>query len=145
MPGDSAYFSYSTLSSNIPLMWGVKIVDYQPGDKLSINISNIFGDNYGDFIQNNPIYFEILEISQSHTLNLEIKNIGKRHVNIVAMFSEDPDSFEPLSNSDSSNINTVLVLAFSGFLLILGIIISVIGTIVILVDLKNNQNNKRGY
>ncbi|QLH06278.1 hypothetical protein [Nitrosopumilus ureiphilus] len=145
MSGDSTSFSYSTFSSDVSLMWGIGIVDYQPGDKLSINISNIFGDDYGDFIQNNPILFEMLEIPQSDTLNLEVKNIGTRNVNVVAMFSEDPDNFDPLSNSDSSTMNVVLVLAISGFLLILGIIISVIGTIVMLVDLKNNQNNKRSY
>ncbi|NNM02963.1 MAG: hypothetical protein HKP26_05300 [Nitrosopumilus sp.] len=144
MPGDSTYFSYSTFSSDVPLLWGIRITDYQPGDKLSIKVSNIFGDDYGDFIQNDPILFEMLNIAQSDTLNLEIKNIGTRNVNVIAMFSEDPDNFDPLSNSDTS-MNTVLILAFSGFLLILGIIISVIGTIVILVDLKNNQGNKRSY
>ena len=145
MPGDSTYFSYSTFSSDVPLLWGIRIVDYQPGDKLSINISNIFGDDYGDFVQNDPILFEVINIPQSDTLNLEIKNIGMRNVNVIAMFSEDPDKFDPLSNSDTSTMNTVMVLAFSGFFLILGIIISVIGTIVILVDLKNNQGNKRSY
>jgi len=145
MPGDSTYFSYSAFSSDVPLLWGIRIVDYQAGDKLSIKVSNIFGDYYGDFIQNDPILFEVLNIYQSDTLNLEIKNIGARNVNVIAMFSEDPDNFDPLSNTDTSTMNTVLILAFSGFLLILGIIISVIGTIVILVDLKNNQSNKRSY
>jgi len=145
MSDDSAYFSYSTFSSDVPLMWGIGIVDYQPGDKLSINISNIFGNDYGDFIQNESIHFDILEIPQSDTLNLKVKNIGTRNVNVLAMFSEDPDNFDPLSNSDSSIMNVVLVLTLSGFLLIFGIIISVIGTIVLLVDLKNNQNNKRSY
>jgi hypothetical protein len=40
-------------------------------------------------------------------------------------------------------MNVVLALILSGFLL--GIIISVIGIILILVDPKNNQNNKRSY
>lgn len=145
LPGDSAYFSYSTFSSDVQLMWGVRIVDYQPGNKLSINISNIYGADYGDFIQNESILFEMLEIYQSDTINLEVKNIGTENINVIAMFSEDPENSDPFSNSDSSNMNTILVLTLSGFLLILGIIISVIGTIVILVDLKNNQNNKRSY
>jgi len=34
---------------------------------------------------------------------------------------------------------------FSGFLLILGITITIIGVIVILVDLKNYSDNKRNY
>ncbi|MGY5150399.1 MAG: hypothetical protein ACW9W3_10075 [Candidatus Nitrosopumilus sp. bin_68KS] len=145
MPGDSAYFSYSTFSSDVPLLWGIRIVDYQLGDKLSIKLSNIFGDDYGDFIQNDSMLFEMLNISQSDTLNLEIKNIGTRNVDVIAMFSEDPDNFDPLSGSDSSVMNTMLILALSGFVLIFGIIVSIIGTIVILVDLKNNQGNKRSY
>ncbi len=145
MSGDSTYFSYSVFSSDVSLMWGIRIVDYQPGDKLSIHISNIFGDSFGDFIQNDSILFEVLEISKSDTLNLEIKNIGTRNVRVVTMFSEDPENFDPLTNSDSLTLNIVMFLALSGFLLILGIIISIIGTAVILVDLKNNQNNKRSY
>ena len=145
MSGDSGYFSYSTFSSDAPLMWGVRIVDYQPGDKLSIHISNIFDDSFGDFVQNDPIYFGTLEISNSDTLNLEIKNIGSRNVRVIAMFSEDKENFDPLTNSGSQTMNVIMFLALFGFLLILGIIISIIGTIVILVDLKNNQNNKRSY
>jgi len=144
MPGDSAYFSHSVSSSDV-LMWGVRIVDYQSGDKLSINISNIYGDDYDVFLQNESILFEMLKITQSDVVNLEVKNIGTRNVNVIAMFSEDPENSDPFSNADSSTMNMVLVLAFSGFLLLLGVIISVIGTIVLLVDLKNNQNNKRSY
>ncbi|MDH3279367.1 MAG: hypothetical protein OEL84_11550 [Nitrosopumilus sp.] len=144
LPDDSAYFSHSISSSDV-LLWGIRIIDYQPGDKLSINISNIYGDDYGVFLQNEPVLFEMLKIAQSDTVNLEVKNIGTRNVDVVAMFSEDPENSDPLSNADSSTMNVVLVLALSGFLLILGIIISVIGTIVLLIDLKNNQNNKRSY
>jgi len=144
MPGDSAYFSHSMSSSDV-LMWGVRIIDYQSGDELSINISNIYGDNYGVFLQNESVLFEMLKITPSDTINLEVKNIGTRNVNVIAMFSEDPENSDPFSNADSSTMNVVLVLALSGFLLLLGIIISVIGTIVLLVDLKNNQNNKGNY
>ena len=143
--GDSAYFSYTTHSSNIPLLWGLQILNFQTGDKLSITISNIFGDSYGTFVQNEPVLFEVLQISQSDTLNLEIQNLGTRSVTVVTMFSEDPENSESLTNPDSSVMNMVLPLMVSGFLLVLGIIVSIIGAIVILVDLKNNQNNKRNY
>lgn len=145
MPGDSAYFSYTTYSSDIPLLWGTQIINYQSGDELSITISNIFGDSYGTFIQDEPILFEVLQISQSDTLNLEIQNIGTRSVTIVTMFSEDPENFESLTNPNSPVMNMVLPLMISGFLLVLGIIVSIIGVVVILVDLKNNQDNKRNY
>ncbi|MEX2192189.1 MAG: hypothetical protein WD717_02245 [Nitrosarchaeum sp.] len=35
LPGEYGYFSYNTKSSNVPLLWGIQIIDYQDGDKLS--------------------------------------------------------------------------------------------------------------
>jgi hypothetical protein len=61
------------------------------------------------------------------------------------MFSEDPENSDALSNPNSPLMNMVLPLLISGFLLILGIIITIIGTIIILVDLKNDLDNKRNY
>jgi len=145
MPDDTAYMSYSPLSSDVPLLWGIQIIDFQSGDRLSIKISNIFGDAYGEFVQDEPILFEVLEINQSDTLNIEIQNLGPRNIHIIAMFSEDPENSDVFSNSDSPVMNMLLPLAISGVLLILGIIISIIGVIVILVDWKNNQNIKRNY
>ena len=145
MPNDTAFFSYSTLSSNVPLIWGIQIIDFEPGDELSIKISNIFGDEYGEFVQDEPILFELLQIPKSDTLNFEITNLSSDSQIIVMMFSEDPENSAALTDINSPVMNTILPLVISGFLLILGIIVSVIGSIVILVDLKNNQNNKRNY
>ena len=145
MPGDSTIISYSILRSDIPLLWGIQIMDYQPNDKLSIKISNIFGDDYGEFIQDEPILFEAIQITQSDTLNLEIENIGTRDVVVVAMFSEDPENSDALTNPNSPVMNMVLPLMVSAILLILGITVSVVGVIIILIDIKNNQNNKRNY
>jgi len=145
MPGDSTFVSRGTFSSNVPLLWGIQIIDYQRGDTLSIKISNIFGDNYGEFVQNEPILFEVLEITQSDTLNFEIQNTGSRNVNIVTMFSEDPENSDAFSNSDSPAMKMLYPLAISGVLLLLGIVVSIIGVLVLLVDLKNYQNNKRNY
>ncbi|KFM19856.1 hypothetical protein AAA799P11_00385 [Marine Group I thaumarchaeote SCGC AAA799-P11] len=145
MPNDSAHFSYTTYSSDVPILWGIQILDYQAGDELSITISNIFGDDYGTFIQDEPILFEVLQISQSDTLNLEIKNLGVNDVTIITMFSEDPENSEAFTNPDSPVMNMVVPLMVSGILLVLGITVSIIGVIVILVDLKNNYDNKRNY
>ncbi|MHA7647689.1 hypothetical protein [Nitrosopumilus sp. S4] len=144
MPGESEYVSYSTLSSNVPLLWGIQINDYQSDDMLSIKISNIFGDEYGAFVQDGPLLFDMLEITQSDTLNLEIKNIGPRSVHVVTMFSEDPEN-SAMSNPNSPIATMILPLAISGLFLILGIIVVIVGVIVTLVDWKNNQNNKRNY
>ena len=143
--GDSQFVTYSTLSSDVSLLWGIQIIDYVSGDKLSIKISNIFGDDYGKFTQDDPIFFQMLEITQSDTLNLEIQNLETRDISIIAVFSEDPENSNTFSNPNSAAMNMVLPLAISGILLIIGFIILIIGVIVILVDLKNNQNNKRNY
>ena len=144
-PSESGYFSYSTKSSNVPLLWGVQIIDYQDGDKLSVSISNIYGDDYGVFSQDGPIIFETLEITKSDTLNFEIQNHGSRIINVVVMLSEDPDNSGALSNPNSPFMNKILPLAISGILLILGIITLLIGVIISLVDWKNIQNNKRNF
>ena len=145
MPGELAYVSYGASSYDTPLLWGIQIIDYKSADGLLIKISNIFGDDFGEFVMSEPILFEALEIVQSDTLNFEIQNIGSRPVNIVVMFSEDPENSDALSDPDSPMMNMVLPFAISGVLLLLGIIISIIGTIVVLVDLKNNFNNKRNF
>ena len=145
LPGESGYFSYSPKSSNVPLLWGVQIIDYHDGDKISISISNIYGDDYGVFPQDGPIIFETLEITKSDTLNFEIQNHGSRIIDVVVMLSEDPDNSGALSNPNSPFMNKILPLAISGILIILGIITLLIGVIISLVDWKNIQNNKRNF
>ena len=145
LPGESGYFSYSTKSSNVPLLWGVQIIDYQDGDKLSIFISNVYGDDYGIFSQDGPIIFEMLDITKSDTLNFEIQNHGSRIINTVVMLSEDPDNSSALSNPNLPFMNKILPLAISGILLIIGIVTLLIGVILSLVDWKNIQNNKKNF
>lgn len=142
LPGESGYFSYSTKSSNVPLLWGIQIIDYQDGDKLSISISNVYGDDYGVFSQDEPIIFEILDITKSDTLNFEIQNQGSRIINAVVMLSEDPDNSGVLSNPHSPFMNKILPLAISGILLIIGIVTLLIGVILSFIDWKNKNNNK---
>lgn len=142
--GSSAYFTHD-VSSNTPLLWSIQIADYQLGDTISTSISNIFGDDYGTFIQDEPISFEVLEIKQSDTLTFEVTNTGSASVIVIAMFSADPENSDILTNPDSQLVGLVVPLAISGILLVLGVIISIIGAIVILVDLKNKQKDKRNY
>jgi len=144
-PGDVVYTSYSTYVSDIPLLWGIQIIDYQNGDKLSVNIENIFGDSYGNYIQSDSVLFERIFVQQSDTINFEIKNTGSREVDFVIMFTEDPDNSDVFSNTDSSIMDMVVPLMVSGFLLILGIIIVLIGIIIILIDLKNSFKNKKNF
>ena len=144
-PGDVVYTSYSTYVSDIPLLWGIQIIDYQNGDKLSVNIENIFGDSYGNYVQSDSVLFERIFVQQSDTINFEIKNTGSREIDFVIMFAEDPENSDAFSNTDSSIMDMVLPLMVSGFLLILGIIIVLIGIIIILIDLKNSFENKKNF
>ena len=145
LPGDSIYVSYGVFSQNVPVLWGIQILDFQQGDKISINISNIFGDNYGEFIQKEPILFESLDILQSDTLNFEIQNIGSRSITIVTMFSENPKNSDVFLNSNSPLNEMIFPLMISGMLLIFGIIIFILGMVILLVELKNYQATKRKF
>ena len=145
MPGNIIYTSYSTYLSDTPLLWGIQIIDYQYEDRLSINVSNIFDDSYGEFIQDDSIFFNTILIEQSDSLNFKIENIGTRTVDVIVMFSEDPENSNGISHPNSPIIDMVLPLMISGFLIILGIIITIIGVIIMIFDLKNKLENKRNY
>ena len=145
MPGDVIYTSYTTSLSDVPLLWGIQIINYQYPDKLSISVSNIFDDSYGEFIQDDSILFNTLLIEQSDTLNFQIENIGTRTVDVIVMFSEDPENFNDISNPNSLMMDIVLPLMISGFLIIFGIIITIIGVIIMMFDLKNKLDKKRNY
>ena len=145
MPGNIIYPSYSILLSNVPLLWGIQIIDYQYGDTLSIRISNIFGDSYGEFIQNDSILFESILVNESDILNFQIENTGTRIVDMIILFSEDPENSDTFSNSMSPVNDMILPLVISGFLFIIGIIILIIGIILSIFDLKNNFDNKRNH
>ena len=145
MPGNIVYTSYSTFLSDVPLLWGIQIIDYQYSDKLSINVSNIFDDSYGEFIQDDSILFNTILIEQSDTINFQIENIGTRTVDVIVMFSEDPENSNGISNTNSPMMDMVLPLMISGFLIILGIIITIIGIIIMMFDLKNKLDKKRNY
>ena len=142
VPGDVIYTSYTTSLSDVSLLWGIQIIDYQYGDTLYIQISNIFGDSYGEFIQNDSVLFTTTLIDQSDTLNFQIENTGTRIIDTVVMFSEDPENSDAFSNPDSPIVDMLLPLIISGFLIILGIIITIIGIIIIIFNLKNKLDEK---
>jgi len=145
MPGDVIYTSYTTSLSDVPLLWGIQIIDYQYGDMLYIQISNIFGDSYGEFIQNDSVLFTTTIIDQSDTLNFQIENTGTGIIDVVVMFSEDPENSDAFSNPNSPVMDMILPLIISGFLVILGITLLLIGIILTLLDLKNKLDNNRNY
>ena len=142
MPSNVIHISYSTSLSDVPLFWGIQIIDYPYGDILSIQISNIFRDFYREFIQDDSVLFMTILLDQFDTLNFQIENIGIRTVDVVVMFSEDPNT---LSNPNPPMMDMVSLLMLSGFVIILGIILVIIGAILMIFDLKNKLENKRNY
>ena len=109
-----------------------------------INILNIFGDDCDKFIQTESILFDVLEMSQFDILNFEIKNSGSRNSNFVVMFSEYAETFDISSNPNSQVMKMFSPLVILD-LLFLEITVSAIGIIVMLVDLKNDEDVKRNY
>ena len=75
----------------------------------------------------------------------QIENIGIRTIDVIVMFSEDPENSNGISNPNSPMMEMILPLMVSGFLIILGIIITTIGVILMMFDLKNKLDNKRNY
>jgi hypothetical protein len=145
LPNNSGYFSYVPKSSDVPLLWGVQITNYEDGDKFSVTVSSIYGDDYGTFSQDDPVIFNLLKISSYDSLNFEIQNHGSRTINVIVMISEDPNNSDALSNLNSHAMNVIVSVVISYILLIAGIVIFLIGITLSLIDWKNLQNNKRNY
>ena len=142
--GDTIQTSYVTHSSDVLLLWGVQIMDYQPSDKVSITISNIFGDDYGTFTQSDFIMFEVLEIEQSDTLKFDIQNLGDQTMYITVMFAEDSED-SAFFDAESPLTTILLPIAYAGIALVVGVIVSMIGAIITLIDWKNKRNVSEVY
>ena len=142
-PGETVSFSYTTSESEIPLLWGLQIVDFQAGDKFSVIISNIFGDHFGEFEEESPILFDMFVAPKTDTYNFEVKNSGERTFTMMAMFAEDPDNSLAMNDPNSPLLGMILPLAISGFFLIIGIITLIVGLILSVIDWKKGKNTSR--
>ncbi len=144
-PGGSAYFTYSVGNQDIPLVWGLQIVDFQDGDNTRINISNIYGDDFASIQNDEPIVFDMFVIEKADVYNFEVENLGNRPIAVVMMFTEDPDNSENLNNPDSPLVSMLLPLAISGIILIVGLIVLIVGAVVLIMDWKKERNQSRYY
>lgn len=144
-PGDSNTFSYSSSVSEIPLLWGLQVIDYQDGDSFTVSISNIYGDDYGTFKLDGPVLFDMFVVPTTDIINFQVQNTGDRSINVVMMFAEDPDNSEVLSNPNSPLMSTLIPIAISGIVMILGIIVIIAGAILTIVDWKKTKNQSRTF
>jgi len=143
-PGESGVISYSTRGSDVPLLWGFQITDNQ-ANQVSIKISNMFGDDLGQVVHDGPVYFDVFVIPTIDIYNFEITNQGNKPITVVMMFTEDPDNSSAFSDSNSPLMTILMPLAIAGIFLIIGIIATIIGGFVTVIDWKRNKNESQYY
>ncbi len=141
--GNAYSFSHTANTAQVPLMWGVHIIDYKGDESLAISISNIFGDKFGSFTENDPIFIKSFTIPKIDTYNFNVENNGKTPVTLKMMFTENPEKSKALTDPNSPFVKNIIPLATAGFLLIIGIIVVISGIILAVVDWKKGKNQSR--
>lgn len=139
-PQTSAVFSYSGHNADVPLIWGVQILDFEEGDSVTVSVSNIYGDDFGSVQSSDPVVFDTLVIAGHDSYSFEVTNDGDRPVTAMMMFIEDPENSETLNDPDSPLLGIAIPLIVSGAVLIIGIIVMVVGTVIFVVDWKKEKN-----
>ena len=140
-PGETGTFSYDATSGVTSLFWGLQIMDYESKDSVSVSISNIYGDDFGTFSSTQPAFFETMQVKSADVYNFNVKNTGDRPINVVMMFTKNPETSKNFSDSNSPFSKTLLPLAVSGVLFIVGIIVAIIGIIILVSDYRKKQNS----
>ena len=144
MPGDPVIYSFNTLESDTPLLWGVEVLEYTPQDRITIRISDTLDETYAEVAVEEAIMFEVIEVAQADTLDFEISNQGDEPVTILLMFNENPEA-DALFDPDQPVMTVILPLAVSGILLVSGMIVAASGAILSAMDWRNNKNSRRYY
>jgi hypothetical protein len=139
MPGETASFSFDAVGDTRVLLWGMQIMDYQSGDTTTVSISNIFGDKFGEFKVDQPAFFETTMIEKSDIYNFNVENNGNRPITIVMMFTKNPND-STFSDPDSPLSKTLVPLAVSGTLFILGLITIIAGAVIIVIDYRKRRS-----
>ena len=133
-------FSHTATSAHVPLMWGVHITDYNPNDVVAISISNIFGDKFGSFTDNDPVFIKSFDVPKADTYSFNVENTGKEPITVVMLFTENPEKSKALTDPNSPFVKNILPLAEAGFLLIIGIIVILAGAVLSVIDWRKGKN-----
>lgn len=142
-PGASFTFSHTTGTSQVPMMWGLHILDYQQDDQVSVTVSNIFGDKFGSFDEGDPIFIKSFMIPKVDTYSFDVENKGKNPITVAMMFTENPEKSKALTDPNSTFHKSIVPLAIAGLLVIVGIIVLIAGIILSIVDWKKRKNQSR--
>jgi len=143
--GSTYTFSHTTSTAKVPLMWGVHIVDYSPDDSVAVSISNIFGDKFGSFTENDPIFIKSFEAPKADSYNFSVENKGKNPITVIMLFTENPEKSKALTDPNSPFVKNIVPLAEAGFLLIIGIIVIISGAILSIIDWRKGKNQSSRY
>lgn len=138
--GESVSFPFDASEDTKMLLWGIQILDYQSGDSISISISNIYGDDFGEFSSNQPAVFETMQVEKADTYSFNVENTGPRSITTVMMFTKNPEDSDKFSDPNSPLSKTLMPLAVSGILLFVGIVIIVVGVIILIIDYRKKQS-----
>ena len=140
-PGETSFFSFDASEDTKTILWGIQTLDPQMGDSLSVSISNIYGDDFGKFTSNQPVFFETLEIAKPDVYNFNVENTGDRPVTIVMMFTKNPDDSKSTINPSSPLGQSLLPLAASGAFFVVGIVTIIIGITIAVIDYRKNRSS----
>jgi len=143
--GNVYSFPHTVSITKVPLMWGIHILNYQSDDSVGINISNLFGDKFGSFVEGDPIFIKSFVISKVDTYNFNIENKGKEPITVVMMFTENPEKSKALTDPNSPFVKNIIPLAEAGFLLIIGIFIIISGIMLSVFDWRKGRNPSSRY
>ncbi len=141
--GNAYSFSYTANAGQVPLMWGLHILDYNNDDSVTISVSNIFGDKFGSFTESDPIFIKSFTVPKADSYNFNVQNNGKSPITVKMMFTENPEKSKALTDPNSPFVKNIISLATAGFLLIIGIVVIISGTILAVVDWKRGKNQSR--
>ncbi len=139
-PGEMASFSLDASTGVTSLLWGIQIINYQSGDTTEISISNIYGDDLGKFISDQPALFETLSVGKGDIYSFNVENKGTRTITAVMMFAKNPNDSEKFTDPNSPLSKTLLPLAMSGVLLFVGIAAVIVGLAVIIIDYRKKSS-----
>lgn len=144
-PGNLYTFTHTASTVHVPLMWGVHITDYQPEDIVGIKISNIFGDKLGSFVESDPVFIKTFDVPKADTYNFNIENKGKQPITVTMLFTDNPEKSKSLTDPNSPFVKSIVPLAASGFLLIVGLIILIAGIGLCVIDWRRAKNQYGRY
>lgn len=143
MPGDYVHASFAVDSDDALVMWGVHMVDYRPGDSMSVSISDYTGEVYDTTVLTEMIEFGIVESMPAGTANFEIRNYGDDPVEVSVLFSEDPEDSEMFTDPNSPLNRVIMPLVVVGTLVIVGLLIVIVGIVIFLMDMRRQQHLNR--